>query len=174
MVKHYGMPCKENAEEIYKYWPDEILTCPGYRYKPGMQVKMTEKFSMGKLSFLFGKIAKPSEKDKVLQSQRQQSALMKMRMKEYLTTIVEKPYADNALAAFDQPEKYSFVDRCGDITYKYRNKAAHTDVVPQKDAQECCETILGKYNAYRDTCEVTGILMELFDKIDIHKVLKQG
>ena len=79
MVSTYGQPCNEKAEEIYKNWPEELLSVPRYQFAKGFNNTLTaiDHFTMGKLPFLFGETGKLSDKEIIRKNQLEQSELMK-------------------------------------------------------------------------------------------------
>lgn len=47
----------------------------------------------------------------------------------------------------------------------YRNKAAHVDVVSRDQAKGCYQQVIGKIDAYEYTSDVTGFIIELYNKM---------
>lgn len=181
MVTNYGEPSNHNADEIYKSWPDELLSVPQYQFrkKAGGKLKRIDQFTMGKLPFLFGETGKLSKKASVRESQLMQSELMRKRMTEYLTTVVFDYYKENPFEVFcigkNTNDRFTsqagcFVWKCEQIRNKYRNKAAHVNVMTEQEAMSCYQSIITKQDTYIYNAEVAGAILELFSKIDGSKL----
>lgn len=113
---------------------------------------------MGVLPFIFGKPEKFRNPD--------QERLLHTRLMEYLSTIVEEAYVNNPLEAFyKQKDKGCFVEKSECVRKDYRNKAAHVDVVSRDQAEGCYQQVIGKMDAYEYTSDVTGLIMELYDRL---------
>ena len=85
---------------------------------------------------------------------------------EYLSTIVEEAYVNNPLEAFyKQKDKGCFVEKSECVRKDYRNKAAYVDVVSRDQAEGCYQQVIGKMDAYEYTSDVTGLIMELYDRL---------
>lgn len=90
-------------------------------------------------------------------------ALLQLRMKEYLRTIVREEYYPKPLKAFnDYSAPDNFVRRCEQIRGNYRNPAAHTEVIDRGKAVECYSRVIGEVDACRHLVEVQGLLMILY------------
>lgn len=179
MVNTYGEPNVNNYEQVYSFWPDELLSVPYYKFKAGTYKKIEKLnyFTMGSLPFLFGAVGELSEKYKKYQIH--QSSLLRERMNEYLSYIVDDNYKLNPLEAFyyaDVADSYikcgkdSFVWRCIKIKDNYRNKAAHVNVMSEKEAIGCYQSIICKPAIYVYNAEITGAMIELYNKIDGNKL----
>lgn len=181
MASNYGNPEHDNPDDIYRDWPDALLTVPYVQYKrnPNSKVKIIDLFTMGKLPYLFGETGKLSADSRIRASQIEQSAIMKRRMTEYLQIIVETQYKDNPYEMFygrdtevgrvtSQPG--SFVWKCEKIRNDFRNKAAHVNVMTGNEASSCYQSVITKPGTYEYNAEVTGVLLDLFVKIDGMKV----
>ncbi|MGN0292415.1 MAG: hypothetical protein ACI4D3_00255 [Lachnospiraceae bacterium] len=177
MVYHYGEPGNDNAPEIYENWPDALLTVPRYRFTRGTKTRLRKvsHFTMGTLPFLFGESGKLSGKPGIRTDQLAQSELMKKRMSEYLSTIVKEAYQDNPFDAFYvrittdtcvTGQTGCFVWKCEKIRKDYRNKAAHVSVMSEKEASSCYQSVITKPDTYVYKAEVTGVILELFSKVD--------
>lgn len=183
MAGKYGEPSNKNADEIYKFWPDALLSVPKYQFfkRTGWRLKRVEHFTMGKLPFLFGETGKLSEKTIERQNQLEQSELMRTRMTEYLSTVVLDYYREIPFEAFYVGERKRdrftsqagcFVWKCEQIRNKYRNKAAHVNVMTEQEAELCYQSIITKQDTYTYNAEVAGAILELFSKIDGSKLKK--
>lgn len=183
MAGKYGEPSNKNADEIYKFWPDALLSVPKYQFfkRTGGRLKRVEHFTMGKLPFLFGETGKLSEKTIERQNQLEQSELMRTRMTEYLSTVVLDYYREIPFEAFyigeSKRDRFTsqagcFVWKCEQIRNKYRNKAAHVNVMTEQEAELCYQSIITKQDTYTYNAEVAGAILELFSKIDGSKLKK--
>lgn len=183
MADNYGEPSNENADEIYKFWPEELLSIPKYQFlkRTDSTLKRVKLFTMGKLPFLFGETGEFSSKQFIRQSQLAQSELMRKRMTEYLSTIVLDYYKEIPFEAFYIGKKTDdrltsqagcFVWKCEQIRNKYRNKAAHVNVMTEQEATSCYQSILTKRGTYTYNAEIAGTILELFSKIDGSKLSK--
>lgn len=184
MVKNYGEPCRENADEIYENWPNVLLSIPKYKLLNSTHAKLkkVDHFTMGNLPFLFGETGKLSYKLFIRQNQIAQSELMKKRMTEYLSTIVQDSYKENPFEAFyigiDNSDRFTnqegcFVWKCERIRNNYRNKAAHVNVMTEQEAFSCYQSIITKFDTHSYNAEITGVIFELFSKIDGGKLNKK-
>lgn len=181
MVSAYGQPCSENSDEIYKNWPEALLSVPRYQFVKGSNMTLTtiDNFTMGKLPFLFGETGKLSDKDTIRRSQLEQSELMKKCMTEYLATIVldyykeipfELFYIGTAMGDRSSSQAGCFVWKCEQVRKNYRNKAAHVNVMSGEEAASCYQSIITKPYTYIYNAEIAGIILELFSKIDGSKL----
>lgn len=183
MVINYGEPCNENANEIYVNWPDALLSIPRYQFSSGTdgRLKKVAHFTMGNLPFLFGETGKLSTKEYIRSNQLAQSELMRKRMTEYLSTIVLDYYEEIPFEAFyigeSNGDRFTnqvgcFVWKCEQIRNKYRNKAAHVNVMTEQEAASCYQSIITKRDTYTYNAEIAGAILELFSKIDGSKLNK--
>ena len=183
MVANYGEPSNKNADEIYKFWPDVLLSIPNYKFKNSHngELKRIERFTMGSLPFLFGNIGKLSNNKNIRQNQLIQSELMRKRMTEYLSTIILDYYKPIPLEAFyigkcaDNDLTFQegcFVWKSEQIRDKFRNKAAHVNVMTEQEAALCYQSIISKQDSYTYNAEVAGVILELFSKVDGSKLNK--
>lgn len=183
MVTNYGEPCNENANEIYVNWPDALLSIPRYQFSSGTdgRLKRVDHFTMGNLPFLFGETGKLSTKEYIRSNQLAQSELMRKRMTEYLSTIVLDYYKEIPFEAFyigeSNGDRFTnqvgcFVWKCEQIRNKYRNKAAHVNVMTEQEAASCYQSIITKRDTYTYNAEIAGAILELFSKIDGIKLNK--
>ena len=183
MVTNYGEPCNENANEIYVNWPDALLSIPRYQFSSGTdgRLKRVDHFTMGNLPFLFGETGKLSTKEYIRSNQLAQSELMRKRMTEYLSTIVLDYYKEIPFEAFyigeSNGDRFTnqvgcFVWKCEQIRNKYRNKAAHVNVMTEQEAASCYQSIIAKRDTYTYNAEIAGAILELFSKIDGSKLNK--
>ena len=167
MVAKYGEPCNENANDIYANWPDALLSIPKYQFSSGTdgRLKRADHFTMGNLPFLFGETGKLSTKEYIRKNQLAQSELMRKRMTEYLSTIVLDYFKEIPFEAFYIGESTGdrftnqvgcFVWKCEQIRNKYRNKAAHVNVMTEQEAASCYQSIITKRDTYTYNAEIAG------------------
>lgn len=177
MVSNYGNPGSADVNEIYKYWPDVLLTVPKFQYERGTNAKVRKvsHFTMGNLPFLFGETGRLSDIPSVRTNQMEQAKMMKDRMAEYLATIVLDYYKAMPFEAFYLEDMRvdritcqagSFVWKCERIRENYRNKAAHVNVMSEEEASSCYQSIITKPDTYVYNAEIAGAILELFCKID--------
>jgi hypothetical protein len=179
MVNHYGKPGKVDANKIYEYWPDVLLTVPKYKYVKKSKLQKVNHFTMGDLPFLFGETRKLSNSSSIRKDQLKQAEMMKARMSEYLSTIVLDYYKEIPYEAFYVENKSEnqitcksgcFVWKCEQIRDDYRNKAAHVNVMTKQEASGCYQSIITKPDIYEYNAEIAGAILELFSKIDGNKL----
>lgn len=163
----YGHPTALPIDEIYTYWPEELLDTKYYAFRRILDdggrptVNMGDHFTMGMLPYLFyGR-----------------NPVVREKMNEYLKTILKKSDAISgkwwAINALDQMvnirtgerEADSFVSRCELIRESYRNPAAHSRIVDRKTAKACTDAIVGRVEAFKHNMEVQGLLMELYSML---------
>lgn len=181
MISNYGDPGSADANEIYKYWPDVLLTVPKFQYERGANAKVRKvsHFTMGNLPFLFGESGRLSDIPSVRTNQMEQAKMMKDRMTEYLETIVLDYYKVMPFEAFYLEDRRadritcqtgSFVWKCERIRENYRNKAAHVNVMSEEEASSCYQSIITKPDTYVYNAEIAGAILEMFCKIDGSKL----
>lgn len=126
------------------------------KWKP--TIEKGNSFTMGVLPFIFGKPEKFRNPD--------QERLLHTRLEEYLATIVTTAYSVNPIQAFyKEKDKGCFVEKSERVRKDYRNKAAHVDVVSSAQAECCYQQVIGKMDAYEYTSDVTGLIIELYDRL---------
>lgn len=183
MVKNYGNPETADLDEIYKYWPDILLTVPKFQYirSTTSKVRKVNHFTMGNLPFLFGETGRLSDVPAIRNNQLEQAEMTKSRMSEYLSTIVLDYYKSTPYEIFylknEKEERYAcqpgcFVWKCERIRKDYRNKAAHVSVMSEEEASACYQSIITKPDTYVYNAEIAGAILELFCKIDGSKLRK--
>ena len=87
----------------------------------------------------------------------------KAELEAYLKTILIRE-RDGLEVFFEENAKgISFLDRCEDIRFVYRNAAAHTEVMPRERAEACCQDIMGvtQRDAAQDVGHIQGLLYDL-------------
>lgn len=165
-TKH-GHPRALPADDIYTYWPEELLDTKYYVFRRILDdgeeptVNLGDHFTMGMLPYLFyGR-----------------NPIIREKMNEYLKTILKKPDVISgkwwAINAFDrmvnirtgERDSDSFVSRCELIREAYRNPAAHSCIVDRKTAKACSDAIVGRVEAFKHNMEVQGLLMELYSML---------
>lgn len=177
MIGNYGNPDSADANEIYKYWPDVLLTVPKFQYERGTNAKVRKvsHFTMGNLPFLFGETGRLSNNPFLRACQVEQAKMMKERMKEYLATIVLAYYKPMPFETFYLEDNRAdritcqpgcFVWKCERIRENYRNKAAHVNVMSEEEASSCYQSIITKPDTYVYNAEIAGAILEMFCKID--------
>lgn len=183
MVNNYGNPGTDDSNEIYKCWPDVLLTVPKFQYVRGTNSKLRKvnHFTMGNLPFLFGETGRLSDVPAIRTNQLEQAEMMKARMSEYLSTIVLDYYKAAPYEAFylksSREDRFTcqpgcFVWKCEQIRENYRNKAAHVNVMSEEEASSCYQSIITKPDTYVFNAEIAGAILELFCKIDGSKLRK--
>ena len=142
MEDTYGKPDAET-------WPEVLLAAK----QEGEAAERAPLFTMGMLPYLFGRGVSGEPKK-----------FLRERLNEYLGTIVKDRYAAEPAKAFSErrSEDGNFIERCEQVRTKFRNKAAHTDIVERSQAEACYKAVVGKIDAYDYTTSVNSILFELF------------
>lgn len=166
----YGKPDANNWESTFANWPEKLLSCTQYDFKRSLDkysrghqkwkptIEKGNSFTMGVLPFIFGKPEKFRNPD--------QERLLHTRLEEYLATIVTTAYSVNPIQAFyKEKDKGCFVEKSERVRKDYRNKAAHVDVVSRAQAEGCYQQVIGKMDAYEYTSDVTGLIIELYDRL---------
>ncbi len=163
----YGLPATLQTDDIYAYWPEELLDTKHYVFRRILDdggeptVNLGDHFTLGMLPYLFyGR-----------------NPIIREKMNEYLKTILIKSDAISgkwwAINALDQMvnirtgerDADSFVSRCEQIREAYRNPAAHSRIVDRKTAKACTDAIVGRVEAFKHNMEVQGLLMELYSML---------
>ncbi len=171
MQEKYGMPDVNRWEETFQNWPEKLLSmskadfeayCEMHSSNPKSKhlpkLELADMFTMGLLPYIFGQ---PEQERSI-----EQENLLRKRLSEYLATIVLEKYKENPIAAFYKAGKNaSFVGKCETVRRNYRNKAAHTDIVSRDQAANCYQQVVGKIDAFEYSSDITGLLIELFDKL---------
>lgn len=164
----YGKPDANNWESTFVNWPEKLLSCTRYDFKKSLDkysrgdqkwkptIEKGNSFTMGVLPFIFGKPEKFRNPD--------QERLLHTRLEEYLATIVTAACSVNPIQAFYK-DKGCFVEKSESVRKDYRNKAAHVDVVSRAQAEGCYQQVIGKMDAYEYTSDVTGLIIELYDRL---------
>ena len=191
MVGKYGKPGTGDDDKIYAKWPDVLLTVKKSKYeeqkfsdKKKSRPRMEKCFTMGTLPFLFGEVRKIPDATDQAKYEQDQSKMMQQRMREYLSEVVDVGYSSKPFEAFYTRvtaknritcQVGDFVWKCEEIRDKYRNKAAHTDIMSGYDAVGCYQSIVRKPElpeALVLNAQITGVILELFQKIDGNKLEK--
>lgn len=168
----YGVPDAENWEATFSNWPEKLLSTTRFEFKKALEKynrdpKRERKpvlikgsaFTMGVLPFIFGKPDKFSDLE--------QEELLRTRLTEYLGSIVATSYASNPISAFyKRNDRSCFVEKSERVRRDYRNKAAHVDVVSRDQAEGCYRQVIGKIDALEYTSDVTGLIIDLYDKLN--------
>ena len=170
LESRYGKPDANDWEATFANWPEKLLSCTRFEFKKALDkyfkgeqkwkptLEKGNTFTMGVLPFIFGKHEK--FRNPV------QEKLLHQRLAEYLSTIVVAAYADKPIEAFYIPNsRESFVEKSERVRKDYRNKAAHVDVVSRDQAEGCYQQVIGKIDAYEYTFGITGLIIELYDKL---------
>lgn len=169
LIKRYGHP--STLLDVFKVWPEELLDTKYYSYKNAKlkpTVNCGDLFTLGKLPFLF---------------YNEKSRVTRKRMKEYLDTIFKDEYRNNkggTIGAIDwidfkkqgevntwERDPHSFISGCENIRNDYRNPAAHSGIVCRDDAEICYQRVIGRTDAYRHCSEVQGLIMTLYDYLNV-------
>lgn len=167
LQKKHGHPTELPINDIYTYWPEELLDTKYYVFRRILDdgevptVNLGDHFTMGMLPYLFyGR-----------------NPIVREKMNEYLKTILKKPdeisgkwWAINELDRMvnirtGERDAGSFVSRCELIREAYRNPAAHSRIVDRKTAKACTDAIVGRVEAFKHNMEVQGLLMELYSML---------
>lgn len=169
LIKKYGHPSL--LPDVFKIWPEELLDTRYHSYN-NAEVKPTvncgDVFTLGKLPFLFFD---------------EKSRITRKRMKEYLDTIFKAEYKNKkggAIGAIDwinfkkqraqttwERDPHSFISECDNVRNSYRNPAAHAGIICRNEAETCYQRVIGRVDAYRHCSEVQGLIMTLYDYLDV-------
>ncbi|MBR5179523.1 MAG: sel1 repeat family protein [Lachnospiraceae bacterium] len=182
MNRNYGDEIRNNTEKIYDYWPEKLLTVSRKDYLNGNhKVKIETSFTMGALPFLFGETRTLSKEPQIREYQLAQAKKMQDIMRSYLAEIISESYTDDPYGSFYEQKETDksinckngcFVWKCEKIRNDYRNKAAHVNVMSEEEATGCYQAIVNKPDIYMFNSEITGLMIELFSKIDKERLKK--
>lgn len=142
LTTNYGSPADGN-------WPESMV----FYNKQGKAIK-NNNFTLGSLPYIFDCAGDDADK-----------------LNEYMNIIlddVHKSQGINALTSKDSTGK-SFIDKCDDVRFNYRNAAAHTEPVSRAKAEACCNDIIGSNDAAKKIGQVQGLLLELVNLTSNYK-----
>lgn len=156
MEMQYGAPQNKTTFEI---WPEILLSSRKGDFEKRrnsgqyIQVKRNKDFTLGMLPYLFGQKEKKASPE--------QEKLVRLRMGDYLKTIVNARYRNNDLIQLFFKEKSScLVRRTEMVREKYRNPSAHSQIINRKKASECYTEIVGNHG--NCASDAVGLLVELY------------
>lgn len=171
LLNTVGNPNEMDPSEVWDEWPEELLNTDKRKYRkiiekgensPIIELGDAKSFTLGKLPFLF---------------YNEKSRGTREHMQEYLDTIFKKEYRyyrGGTIGAVDwidfqdhSRDPHSFISECDNIRNDYRNPAAHSGIVCRNDAEVCYQRIIGRGDAYRHCSEVQGLIMKLYEYLDI-------
>ena len=171
LLNTVGNPNEMDPSEVWDEWPEELLNTDKRKYRkiiekgessPIIELGDAKSFTLGKLPFLF---------------YNEKSRGTREHMQEYLDTIFKKEYRyhkGGTIGAVDwidfqdhSRDPHSFISECDNIRNDYRNPAAHSGIVCRDDAEVCYQRIIGRGDAYRHCSEVQGLIMKLYEYLDI-------
>lgn len=171
LLNTVGNPNEMDPSEVWDEWPEELLNTDKRKYRkiiekgessPIIELGDAKSFTLGKLPFLF---------------YNEKSRCTREHMQEYLDTIFKKEYRyykGGTIGAVDwidfqdhSRDPHSFISECDNIRNDYRNPAAHSGIVCRNDAEVCYQRIIGRGDAYRHCSEVQGLIMKLYEYLDI-------
>ena len=171
LLNTVGNPNEMDPSEVWDEWPEELLNIDKRKYRkiikkgesfPIIELGDAKSFTLGKLPFLF---------------YNEKSRGTREHMQEYLDTIFKKEYRyhkGGTIGAVDwidfqdhSRDPHSFISECDNIRNDYRNPAAHSGIVCRDDAEVCYQRIIGRGDAYRHCSEVQGLIMKLYEYLDI-------
>lgn len=161
LEKRYGTPTTEKSVQVFRDWPEILLSCSQYEFqkkKGNATLAKGNYFTLGKLPYILGKPEKFRNVEK--------ENLLRTRLVEYLSTIVIDKYSADPIGAFyNAYDPNCFVNKCEFINNAYRIKAAHTDVIEREQADDCYQQVIGKVDALKYTSDITGLIIELYDML---------
>lgn len=133
-------------------WPKELLD-------EKTMSQIGDNFTLGKLPYLFSS---------------KRSKNIRREMNSYLRTVLKARqnsqsewWPIDTLDRMSDTKQWardpnSFISRCEQIRYEYRNPAAHSGVISRETAEACTIRIVGKMDAYIHSAKVQGLIMELY------------
>ena len=152
LEKKYGNPSQIAPEAVLDYWPKELLD-------EKTMSQIGDNFTLGKLPYLFSS---------------KRSKNIRREMNSYLRTVLKaRQNSQSEWWPIDTLDRMSdmkqwardpnsFISRCEQIRYEYRNPAAHSGVISRETAEACTIRIVGKMDAYIHSAKVQGLIMELY------------
>lgn len=179
LKEKYGAPSTQNWEQSFEIWPDILLSISKADFvnlqrkyekstlkiaPPYISLKNSKHITLGFLPYLFGlKVSKHLENN-TAEKERYLTVLRK-RLNEYLATIL-KDRMDEPIDLFlKRIGNKNFIDRCEHVRYQYRNPSAHTDVISKDMARDCYQEVVGKFDVYEYSTNVTSLLLELISMV---------
>lgn len=179
LKEKYGAPSTQNWEQSFEIWPDILLSISKADFvnlqrkyekstlkiaPPYISLKNSKHITLGFLPYLFGlKVSKHLENN-TAEKERYLTVLRK-RLNEYLATIL-KDRMDEPIDLFlKRMGNKNFIDRCEHVRYQYRNPSAHTDVISKDMARDCYQEVVGKFDAYEYSTNVSSLLLELISMV---------
>ena len=108
--------------------------------------KVEKKFTLGSMPSIFGgRVRVASHNPSTIKREHKIDLSLSDRkeLDDYIKTIAISD-ADGLHSFFkENDEKLSFLDRCEDIRFVYRNSAAHTEAMSRESAEACCQDVMG-------------------------------
>lgn len=146
----------------FQRWPKAMK----FYVKVKQAYKPAEIFTLGTMPLIFGGRSRIRNKYSGEIRREVKEALSpadKAELEGYLKTILIRE--DDGLQVFfeENAEGLSFLDRCEDIRFVYRNAAAHTEVMSRESAEACCQDIMGvtQKDAAQEIGRIQGLLYDL-------------
>ena len=151
-----------------KYGSDLTLWPKSMKYydKNEHTYKVEKKFTLGSMPSIFGGRVRVASHNPATIKREYKIDLSSSDQKElddYIKTIAISD-ADGLHSFFkENDEKLSFLDRCEDIRFVYRNSAAHTETMSRESAEACCQDVMGvsEIDAAQGIGHIQGLLYEL-------------
>lgn len=142
--------------------PEAWPKCLSYKDKNTGKWKESTRFMLGSFQYMIGI---KGDNEEILREKR----------KDYLNAIISDEYSDGlddttVLFTEAQYGKLTFVQRCNEICYEYRNKAAHTSKIDYDIAEKCYVALIPKERAGQKLNDINNLLVILYKLVDEEKV----
>ena len=160
LQRKYGAPS-------LKHWP-EMLLSKDKNGMPRLEKGDGIHFTLGSLPFLLGKYDLTSIKYETKITR--QEDLLKAKVGEYLNEIMPRKKDGISNRKFLIEGENNLIGKTEAVRRDYRNPAAHCDLISRPDAQKCYIAIVGKIESFDYTSDITSLLLQLYDLIDIQKM----
>ena len=151
-----------------KYGSDLTLWPKSMKYydKNEHTYKVEKKFTLGSMPSIFGGRVRVTSHNLATIKREYKIDLSSSDQKElddYIKTIAISDAGGLHSFFKENDEKLSFLDRCEDIRFVYRNSAAHTEAMSRESAEACCQDVMGvsEIDAAQGIGHIQGLLYDL-------------
>lgn len=149
-------------------WPKSMK----YYDKKEQTFKPEKIFTLGSMPKIFGgksRLVSNNPNEIRRETKKVLSPTDRSKLEAYFKTILIRKN-DGLQVVFDEnAEGLSFLDRCEDIRFVYRNPAAHSEVMPRECAEACCQDIIGV--TQKDAAQGVGCIQGLiYDLVKLTRI----
>lgn len=159
LEQKYGAPS-------FEVWPEMLLKKDkGELY---LEKGNGDDFTIGSLPFLLGKYGLNNIKNELHRTE--QENLLKDKIEEYLVEVMIRKNTNGTNRESLIYGKNNLVYKTESVRRDYRNPAAHCNLINKMNAQKCYVSIIGKIESFDFKSDITSLLIQLYELIDINKV----